>query len=151
MAGRCGSDPRKRDEALKKNISDFRSDALKLLKGNLPEKYHSGGENELDAYVTELKENGCRMGEALKSPLKHKTFLVDLHGEYQRKETQIDTERIAVFAEPQKTYLHGLELKMKALQEANDPPAADPIKAEIDKVAANPDYFPGLMLAAKKE
>lgn len=56
-----------------------------------------------------------------------------------------------MFAEPQKTYLHGLELKMKALQEANDPPAADPIKAEIDKVAANPDYFPGLMLAAKKE
>jgi serine/threonine protein kinase len=151
MAGRCGSYATKRDEALKKNISDFRSEALSLLKENLPEKFHLAGESELDAYVKQLKKNGYRIEKTIQHPLKHKKYLVELNKKYLQQDTQIDGETILAFAEPQKTYLYGLEIKLKALQEADDLAAANLIKAEIDKVSVSPGYFPSMMQASKKE
>ena len=151
MAGRCGSDVAKRDVALKNNISDFRNDAWKLLKGNLPENFHAAAGRELDECMDELKANGNRMGKGLKSPLKHKKYLVDLYKEFQMKETKIEEESSSVLAEPQKTYLYGLSIKLKALQEANDPAAANLIQTEIDNVGVIQNYFLRLMREAKMD
>jgi hypothetical protein len=151
MAGHCGPEIVKRDEALKKNLADFKSDGRKLIKENLDEVYHRAGERELDEFVGMRKENGNRMGEGLEKPLKFKKWLVELHEEYKDREARIDGEMMSAFAEQEKTYLYGLQLKMKALGEADDPGAVDLIKAECDKVAASPDYFAGLMLGTSQD
>lgn len=151
MIGRCGNEVVKHDEALKKNLSNFQGDALKLMKENLPENFHAAGKRELEEFVTRRQADGNRMGEELQRPLKFKKYLVELHQEHQTKEAQIDKELASVFAEPQKTYLYGLGIKIKALRGADDPAAAERIEAEVDRVTASPDYFPSLMLAAKKK
>jgi hypothetical protein len=150
MASRCGEDIVKRDKALKKNLSSFDRDAGRLIEDNLSEIHQRAGNAELEEFVDLLKKNGNRMGEGLEKPLKFKKWLVELHDEYKEKEARIDREMMSAFAELQKTYLYGLQLKIKALGEADDPGAVDLIKAECDKVADSPDYFADLMLEANK-
>jgi hypothetical protein len=62
----------------------------------------------------------------------------------------IDEEMTRALAEHEKTYIHGLGLRIKAL-EKDDPGAAGLIKAEIDKVSAGPDYFADLMREATRK
>ena len=150
MAGHCGPEIVKRDEALRKNLRDFNSDAKKSMRENLAEMYQAAGQRELGEFIDQLEENGNRMGEGLEKPLKFKKWLVAIHDTYKEKEADIDREMMNAFAEQEKTYVYGLGLKVKALQEEDDPAAADLIKAEIEKVGASPDYFAGLMLEACK-
>ena len=151
MVGRSGPDIVKRDEGLVKNLEDFKSDALKLQRENLPENFWRAGASELEGYLEKCKENGNRLLEELDKPLKFKKYLVALNDEYKAKETQIDEEMMSAFAEHQKTYFYGLGIKMKALREAGDAAAADLIQAEMDSVADSPEYFSGLMVDANKD
>jgi hypothetical protein len=146
MTGRCGPVFTKRDEALDTNLTDFRSDAYELIHANLEEMYHRAGKRELDAYVAGCRENGGRLAEKLDKPLKHKKWLVELHDQYRVRESRIDGRMENDMSEHRKTYLYGLGLKLKALEEAGDPGAVDLIKAEIDKVNARPAYFTELMM-----
>jgi serine/threonine protein kinase len=151
MIGRCDPDMVKRDEALKKNLDDFKSDAWKSIRENLEERWHRAARREVGKFLDTCKDNGNRMGEGLGKPLEVKKWLVALHEDYQNKEAKIDGEMTASFAKQEKTYLYGLGLKVKALEKTDDPAALEMIKAEIDKVTASTDYFSGLMLEAKKE
>ena len=150
MVARCDPDMIKRDEALEKNLADFKSDAWESIRENLEAKWHVAGRKEVGEFLDMCKDNGNRMGEGLGKPLDVKKWLVALHEEYQNKEARIDGEMTGAFAKQEKTYLYGLGLKVKALEKADDPAAVDMIKAEIDKVTASTDYFSGLMLEAKK-
>lgn len=151
MVTRCVSNSIDPVEARKKNVAAFKTEALKLLKENLPEKIHFNAENELNRQVSELEQNSYWLGDTLKAPMRNKKYLIPLHQEYLQKEKQIHKQALLGYAEPQKTYLYGLGLKVKALQEAHDPAAATVIQAEMDKVAASESYFPGLMQAAKRD
>jgi serine/threonine protein kinase len=149
MAERCKPEIVKRDEALVKNLADFRSDAIGLSLTNLTAEHHRPFERELDDFLAEREEDGNRIGESLVQKLKFKKWLVELHEKYQQKEAAIDEQLMDALAEHQNTYLHGLGIRIKALQQ-DDPAAADLIKAETGKVAASPDYFAGLMQEAIK-
>jgi serine/threonine protein kinase len=151
MATRCGAEIIKHDDALKKNLADFKVEGWKLMQENLTANFHAGGSRELAGFVSQREQNGNRMGEELEKPLKFKKYLVELHQQCKDKETKFDMEMTAALAGHQKTYLYGLGIKLKALQEAKDPGAADLIKAEIEKVNASSDYFAGLMAAANKK
>jgi hypothetical protein len=147
MVKRCAPEIAKRDALLAKNVTDFRDDARRLSMTNLDEQYHAGFESEVHDFVSQRQVAGNRMGEGLERPLKFKSWLVDLHKEHKAREILIDGQMLQGLAEHQKTYLHGLGLRVKALQE-DDPVAAEMIQAEIDKVIASPDYFAGLMVEA---
>ncbi len=150
MVKRCGPEIVKHDEALKNNLADFKLNALKLQKENLPERFLTAGARELDTFVSTQELNNNRMGTELEKPLKFKPYLVDLHQQCKAKETQFDAELTTALAEHQKTYLYGLGIKLKALQDAKDAAAVELIKTEIEKVNTSPDYFAGLMSAASK-
>jgi hypothetical protein len=147
MVKRCEPEILKHDQELEKNLADFRSNAAELVKTNLTENFHDAAGRELDAFVAERKADGSRMGEELEKPLKFKQWLVELHEEHQKKEDRIDEKLMDALAGHQNTYLHGLGIRIKALQE-DDPAAADLIKAETAKVAAGPEYFVNLMREA---
>lgn len=149
MLTRCAPDIAKHDELLAKNLTDFRDDARRLSIANLDEMYHEAAERELGDFVSKRQLAGNRMGESLERPLKFKKWLVDLHEEHKAREILIDGQMMHALAGHQNTYLHGLGLRIKALEE-DDPAAADLIKAEVEKVNASPDYFAGLMLEAAR-
>lgn len=149
MLTRCAPDIAKHDELLAKNLMDFRDDARRLGISNLGERYHEVAEMEVGEYVSKRQLAGNRMGEALERPLQFNVWLVDLHEEHKAREVLIDGQMMHALAGHQKIYLHGLGLRIKALEE-NDPAAADLIKAEVEKVNASPDYFAGLMLEASR-
>jgi hypothetical protein len=147
MAKRCEPEILKHDQELEQNLADFRSNATELVKTNLTENYHEAAGRELDAYVAQRKTDGNRMGKELEKPLIFKKWLVALHEEHQKKEVRIDENLMDSLAGHQNTYLHGLGIRIKALQE-DDPAAAELIKAETAKVAAGPEYFVNLMREA---
>jgi serine/threonine protein kinase len=110
----------------------------------IKERFHDAAGRELDAFLDLRRADGNRMGEQLEKPLKFKKWLVELHEKHQKKEAGIDEDLKDALAEHQNTYLHGLGLRIKALQ-ADDPVAAELIKAETGTGAASPDYFVDLM------
>jgi hypothetical protein len=146
MQERCEPDMTKHREALKKNVANFRSEAWRLARSNLDEKWHEAARREIDEYCDECVENGNRMVEELHKSLKPKKWFVALHEEYGEQEKEIDQALEAAFTKQQKTYLYGLGLKVKALEKEDDPLAIELIKAEVDKVNENHEYFRNLML-----
>ncbi len=118
----------------------------KLIKRHLS-RYVKAAMRELDRFHGKCKKNSNRM-DNLKGKLKFKPFFKELLKDHKEKEVNIDLKMERAFAKQQKTYLYGLGLKVKVLQKDDDPLAVDLIKAEIQKVKANPQYFKDLMLEA---
>jgi serine/threonine-protein kinase len=150
MLKRCEPDILKRNTALEKNLADFQREGLALIQVNLDPVYHEAGRNEQAAYIEQCKKNGNRLAEELEKPLKFKKWLVELHEEHREMEKLIDEALKTALTEHEKTYLHGLNLRVEALREADDPGAADLIQAEIDTVIEDTDYFPRMMMDAVK-
>lgn len=146
MLKRCAPEFIKHDEALQKN----RSKASELVETNLEERVLDAAGRELEAFLNLRRADGNRMGEQLDKPLKFKKWLVELHEKHQKKEAVIDGDLKDALAEHQNTCLHGLGIRIKALQ-ADDPVAAELIRAETRNVAASPDYFVDLMREATRK
>ncbi|HSP43302.1 MAG TPA: protein kinase [Luteolibacter sp.] len=148
MLKRCEPEIVKRNAALEKNLADFHRDGWELMKVNLDAVYHDAGRRELAAFVEQCEKNGHRLGEEMEKPLKFKQWLVELYVEHQQMEALIDEALKTSLTEHEKTYLHGLNLRVQPLRDEDDPGAADLIQAEIDAVIEDTDYFPRMMLDA---
>ncbi len=148
MLKRCEPEILKHHAALEKNLAGFQREGLGLIQANLEPVYHDAGGRELANFIAQCEHNGHRLGKELEKPLKFKKWLVELHKQYQETETRIDETLKTALAEHQKTYLHGLNLRMQPLRDAGDPAAAGLIQAEIGAVNEDPEYFARLMMDA---
>lgn len=148
MLKRCEPEILKHRAALEKNLADFQREGLRLIQVNLEPVYHDAGARELTDYIAQCENNGHRLDQELEKPLKFKKWLVELHKQFQQTEARICEALKTALAEHEKTYLHGLNLRVKPLRDANDPAAADLIQAEINAVNDDPEYFARLMMDA---
>jgi serine/threonine protein kinase len=147
MVKRCEPELTKHAAALAKNVTDFKTAGLSHMGVNLESIHHQAFEREISEYVEQRMSMGNRMGPELDGKLKFKKWLVEIHDEHKLRENEIDRELAIAMAEQQKTYLHGLGIRIKALR-TDDPAAADLIEEEAAKVNADPEYFRDLMREA---
>jgi hypothetical protein len=109
--------------------------------------HHDAFQREIGEFVDSRKAKANRMGPELDGKLKFKKWLVEIHDEHKLRENTINREFAIAMAEQQKTYLHGLGIRIKALR-ADDPAAADLIEEEASKVNSDAGYFTELMREA---
>lgn len=135
------------NDALKKNMVDFRREGKRLIRKHIAKDEQDRLDKEFDIFVTAQVQGGNRLGEKLPDEFSNQEGFPKFFETYQKNEARIDTALVSALNDELQTYILGLETRIKKLREENDPVAADEIQEEVDRVKGDPMTFVEMVVA----
>ncbi len=150
MIRKSAFDISRRDDALERNMIEFRREGKRLIRKNI-EKYEKDRlEKEFDLFVAAQVQGGNRVGEELPDKFEDRIGFPQFFETFQKNEARIDADLVSALNDELQTYILGLETRVKKLREENDPVAADEIQEEADRVKGDPMIFVEMVVAGNQ-